>query len=378
MTPGDLAVLRELAPRLAGRVGVLGEGLRTVFPRATVLGPEALGRVLARPIAVLVVANTLHTATDPLRAIDTLLDSTDLLVLVEPHRRQRAATGELGNDGDRHRFSVGGSGRIDLAATGAVLAHRLYDGTENEFGPATHLLAVLAGRSALPLFRVDDYPTGVRPIAGDLAPLHAVLETMDDAGVPLTLGVVPALLTEPMSAFLRTLRNLRPAVHGFDHGYPKHSQILIDAGDPLNQRGTVTGFDEFAGHGTEHVAAVLHEARRRVEAVTGRLATTYIPPNNMAGRATGPALPLAGFTRVLSEKPVPRCALPVVASEFYGRSHEAPARLPRVVSLHATWEVDVAREHGPAPLRRFVEQLAEAARVVRERQLALVNALGVH
>ncbi len=87
---------------------------------------------------------------------------------------------------------------------------------------------------------MDDYPTGVRPILDDLSSLHDVLSQIDAAGLPFHLGVVPALLDERMSEFLRGLPSLVVSMHGFEHGYAKHSQILLKAADPLNQRGTVT------------------------------------------------------------------------------------------------------------------------------------------
>ncbi len=98
------------------------------------------------------------------------------------------------------------------------------------------------------MLRVDDYPTGVRPILEDPErSIHDVLSLIDDAGLTFHLGIVPSILEDRMLPFLRGLSRLVVSQHGFEHGYAKHSKILIDAGDPHNQKGTVGGFDEFAG-----------------------------------------------------------------------------------------------------------------------------------
>ena len=211
-----------------------------------------------------------------------------------------------------------------------------------------------------PLVRVDDYPTGVRPILDDLSSLHDVLSQIDAAGLAFHLGVVPALLDDGMAEFLRSLPQLIVSMHGFEHGYAKHSQILIQAGDPQNQRGTVTGFDEFSGQAYAEILLKIQDGRRRLEARLGQVPLSYIPPCNAGNRNTGRALLETGFEYVLTEKPIPGCPLPSIRSDFYDRTSAFGADCrPNVASLHATWEADMLRAGDTQSLPRFLASLVE-------------------
>jgi len=229
-----------------------------------------------------------------------------------------------------------------------------------------------------PILRVDDYPTGVRPILEDLSSLHEVVTEIDESGLAFHLGVVPALLDQTMVAFLRGLKHLVPAMHGYEHGYAKHSKILIDAGDPSNQRSTVTGFDEFAGRSETEIERTLRQAREELEAQLARPVRCYIPPNNIAGRATGGALSAVGFEYVLTERPIAACALPCIRSDFYDRSPAFRAEASTsVASLHATWEADLRRAGDRESLPRMLGALSrQRARARAETTLIAERLLG--
>jgi len=217
---------------------------------------------------------------------------------------------------------------------------------------------VYRGALTDPLLRVDDYPTGVRPILEDLSSLHDVLSQIDAAGLAFHLGVVPALLDDRMTSFLRGLTQLVVSMHGYEHGYAKHSRILLEAADPLNQRGTVGGFDEFADEAYPEILAKIRAGRRLLESSVGQVARSYIPPCNESNRSTGRALLAAGFEYVLTEKRVPGCELPCIRSDFYDRSSAFPGNLrPNVASLHATWEADMLRAGDAQSLPRFLSAL---------------------
>jgi len=219
--------------------------------------------------------------------------------------------------------------------------------------------------------RMDDYPTGVRPILPDLAPIHEVLADFDARGLEVHLGIVPALLDARMTAFLRSLRGLVPLAHGYDHGYPVLSKILEARRDPYNQRGTVRAFNEFRGHTRRQIAVKLARGRALLEDAVGRPVRGYIPPCNRADRATGHALRDAGYVYYMSEHKIFFCDLPLVRSDFYGRSPQYVATAePAVVSLHATWEVDVRRTGDRGSLRRLIDALVrqkERARAAAQR-----------
>ncbi|HEY3253829.1 MAG TPA: DUF2334 domain-containing protein [Polyangiaceae bacterium] len=237
-------------------------------------------------------------------------------------------------------------------------------------------LRVYRGALTDPLLRVDDYPTGVRPILEDLSSLHDVLSQIDAAGLPFHLGVVPALLDERMVSFLRGLSQLVVSMHGFEHGYAKHSQILLRAGDPLNQRGTVGGFDEFSGQAYAEILHKIQAGRRLLESRLGQLPASYIPPCNAANRSTGRALLASGFEYVLTEKPIPGCELPSIASDFYDRSSAfSPDSRPTVASLHATWEADMLRAGDQQSLPRFLRALVEQRARAREQVASVAGEL---
>ena len=230
-------------------------------------------------------------------------------------------------------------------------------------------LRLYRGDATDPLLRVDDYPTGVRPILEDLSLVHDVLSRIDDAGLPFHLGVVPAILEDRMLPFLRGLTQLVVSMHGFEHGYAKHSKILRDARDPFNERGTVGGFDEFAGQSHSEILEQLQAGRRILESRLGRVAHSYIPPCNESNRNTGSALVAAGFSYLLSEKPIKGCELPCIGSDFYDRTSAfQPEMEPNVASLHATWEADLLRagdsESLPVFLAALVAQRTRAREVV--------------
>lgn len=250
-----------------------------------------------------------------------------------------------------------------------------------ELSVAGGTLRAYRGELTDPLLRVDDYPTGVRPILRDLSPLHDVLSQIDASGLRFHLGVVPALLSDAMSEFLRGLSRLVVSMHGFEHGYAKHSQILIGAGDPFNQRGTVSGFDEFAGQDYAEILAKLQQGRRLLEMRLGQLPLSYIPPCNLGNRSTGRALSESGFEFVLSEKLMPGCPLPRIGSDFYDRSSAfSPEMRPNVASLHATWEADMLCAGDTRSLPRFlsalVQQQSQARAQVESIATELSHSLG--
>lgn len=237
-------------------------------------------------------------------------------------------------------------------------------------------LRLYRGDFSDPLLRVDDYPTGVRPILDDLSPLHDVLARIDEAALPFHLGIVPALLEDRMVPFLRGLSHLVVSMHGFAHGYAKYSKILLDAGDPFNQKGTVGGFDEFAGQDYAAILEQLREGRRILETRLAQSPLSYIPPCNAGNRNTGRALLATGFEYVLTEKPVPGCDLPEIASDFYDRSSALkPGARPNVASLHATWEADMTRAGDSHSLPRFLAALVEQRAQAREELSGIADAV---
>lgn len=241
------------------------------------------------------------------------------------------------------------------------------------------LLSLYRGDFTDPLLRVDDYPSGVRPILADLSLLHQVLRQIDQAGIRYHLGVVPAILEERMFGFLTSLEQVEFSMHGFEHGYAKYSKLLLDAEDPFNQRGTVSGFDEFRDADYDTIVEKLRQGRDLFAERLGAVPRSYIPPTNAANRRTGRALLELGFEYVLSEKPIPGSVLPCIASDFYGRSTEFRAESrPRVASLHATWEADLARAGDTRSLPAFLAALTAQRDQTRREVNELAAKVSAH
>jgi hypothetical protein len=230
-----------------------------------------------------------------------------------------------------------------------------------------HLL--LRGALRFPLIRIDDYPSGVRPIPADLSPIHDVLLQFETRSVPYTLGIVPGILDAQMLEFLSSLRCMLPAQHGFDHRYAKYSARLIARGDPWNQRGTVGAFNEFrfATYGT--VVSKLRAGKELLERRLRKPVSTYIPPCNVCDRATSKALFRLGFELCLCDKPVASRRVPVLGSDFYGRSADAtPDASMETLCLHTNWEWDVARGGNREALSAWIERVIE---LTAEKQRAI-------
>lgn len=236
-------------------------------------------------------------------------------------------------------------------------------------GPARRAggpLTLMRGDLEAPLIRMDDYPTGVRPLLPDLSPLHAIVRAFDERGLPLVLGIVPALLEPPMLGFLRDLRHLVPAVHGFDHGYFRYAPRLRRLGDPYNERGTVGQFDEFRWQRERTIERKLSDAKRRLEDELARPVTIYVPPCNRVDGRTAGVLRRVGFELCLCEGPVPNGSIPSRGSDFYGRSTEfGEGDDAEVITLHATWEWDLRRKGDTRSLSRMIDLLCERARARR-------------
>lgn len=381
MTPEDQAIvsrsLHGLRDASVWRCSLIGVSLPVSQSMApvTIVSPSASGDVDLK-----VVCSQLMYEPDPLRSLLTYAMGTKHLLLLEPSVRRRDASGELGPDGDRFRFSTSpreDTHCVNLRGLGdRLIGGVVYDGGATPHGPSEHVAAWVLGDLESVVVRVDDYPTGVRPI-GELGPLHDVLREIDDAGMPYHLGIVPALLTPEMSGFLRSLKHMVPTMHGFNHRYPEMSQRLIEQGDPGNQRGTVGGFNEFKGVAKAEVRARLSEGKARLEQAVGLSVYGYIPPCNEGDRVTGQALEALGFRYILSEKPLPGCRLRTRASDFYGRSTEFSELGPgSVASLHATWEVDVKREGRADALGRMLRTLQATHNQGVKRAQALATRLG--
>jgi hypothetical protein len=382
VTNEDYAILEKLAPRLSEipNVGVLSpvrDGERTIFPRAKSLPRWRwdLNKPGRRRFDLLVAANVFMYSPDPARWLRHVLASCKYFLLLDLVRRKRGADGEFGPDGDCMRFAIADARprvehHFDLNRLGdRLLGHHTFEGGANVYDRSPlHVVALFRGDLADPVLRIDDYPTGVRPILSDLSPLHDILHKVDARGLKYYLGIVPALVTEEMFRFLRGLRHMIPAVHGYDHAYHKYAPRLLAKGDPFNERGSVKVFNEFRDQPYPVILTKLRDGRHLLEDRLGKPVQAYIPPCNIGDRRTARALVEAGYLVYLSEKHLPGCPLLWIRSDFYGRSTGYDdTRQPDIVALHVTWEHDLIRNGSAHELDRLLDHLTARKEAERRR-----------
>lgn len=386
MTPEDKALLARLKPliRPGETVGILSPvrgGEYQVFDRFTALPKWRwnLDRPGRRRYDWLIASNVFMYSPEPVRWLRNVLACCRYFALIDLVQRQRSREAELGADGDRTRYRIDDveprlPGYFDLRPL-APLASFTYPSSGNEYdAKPVHAMAVFAGRTAVPLLRLDDYPSGVRPVPADLRGLHGVLEAAEAAGVRYHLSIVPGILTAEMTRFLRTLKHMVPLVHGFDHGYPRYAPRLLANGDLTNDR-TVHSFDEFAFDRRSVVLEKLTRAKRIVEDACETKVTGFVPPCNRGNRRVAAALHALGFEYYLSERRIPGCRLPWIRSDFYGRSHQFPTDGASAVStLHVTWEWDLIR-NGESRLKKVLAALRARQDEARREQQALSDAV---
>jgi hypothetical protein len=382
VTREDYAVLGKLAPRLSEipSVGVLSplrDGERKIFPRAKSLPRWRwdLNKPGRQRFDLLIAANVFMYSPDPSRWLRHVLASCKYFLLLDLVRRRRGAAGEFGPDGDCLRFAIGDARprverHFDLSSLGdRLLGHHTFSGGANVHDPAPlHVVALLRGDLADPVIRIDDYPTGIRPILPDLSPLHDILHKVEARGLEYYLGIVPALLTEEMFRFLGSLKHMIPAVHGYDHAYPRYAPLLLAKCDPFNERGSARVFNEFRGQPYGVILTKLRNGRRLLEDRLGKPVHAYIPPCNIGDRRTARALVEAGYRLYLSEKRIPGCPLPWIRSDFSGRSAGYDyARQPDVLGLHVTWEHDLIRGGSAHEFDRLLDHLSARKQAERRR-----------
>lgn len=175
------------------------------------------------------------------------------------------------------------------------------------------------------IIRLDDFPTGIRPIMSDIEPLVEILKRFCRHFKYIKLGIVPKLLTPEYFNMIKDLE-FEPCIHGYDHHYYEFSPKLQN--DPYNQHTIVKGFNEFEGDSTEKIQAKLLKGQTILEQYFQRAITTYIPPCNQLDETTNKILINLGLT-------------PLIHSDFYGRVLELDfSKSYKIATFHLTWEYD--------------------------------------
>jgi hypothetical protein len=336
------------------RVALLGGDARDaqLWPTARCLAAHSFARGPRPELRFdLIVVPGVEPLTGGSGWMASVCSSTRAVLMVWP----RSRSAELGPELPETRVLARAPGALGLAADSEL---------------DTELL-LLRGDLRFPLIRIDDYPTGVRPLPSDLTPVHQVLSAFEERSLPYCLGIVPGILNDGMLEFLSGLRHMTPAQHGYDHAYPRMSARLLRKRDPWNERATVGAFNEFRFQLYRSIERKLRAGKQLLEARLGKPVTTYIPPCNLCDRSTAKALAALGFQLCLSDRPVPGEHLPVLSSDFYGRSSEAAALRPEleVLCLHTNWEWDLQRAGKLDALPRFLDEVLRLT-AAKERALS--------
>lgn len=197
------------------------------------------------------------------------------------------------------------------------------------------------------IIRIDDFPTGVRPIIPEIGELFAILDHFERNRVTFHLGIVPMTLrdyvSKPEINYLKRYRYMVPCQHGYDHRYAEMCAKLLQAGDPGNRK-TIGTFDEFEGDSTSEVTRKIKEGRSYLQQRLNRLVDHYIPVCNTVDARLGAALRSAGFRKVFVMPGVTIDGVENITTDYYG--HMAGYKGQSVAGLHITWEWDWIQTHG--------------------------------
>ena len=173
--------------------------------------------------------------------------------------------------------------------------------------------------------RLDDFPTGIRPLLPNIDPLVEILQRFCHHFEKVKLGIVPKLLTQEYFNKIKHLK-FEPCIHGYDHHYYNYSVILKN--DPYNKNTVVQGFNEFENNTIKEITSKLTEARDILEQKFGISVTSYIAPCNTLDKNT---------LEVLNNLNL----VPMNESDFYGKVFELEFLRPaKIATFHLTWEYD--------------------------------------
>lgn len=193
------------------------------------------------------------------------------------------------------------------------------------------------------IVRIDDFPTGIRPILDDLEPIYNVLMEFEKRNIRFVLGIVPSLLTNEMIERLKTFKYLILAQHGFNHKYDELSKKLIKNKDPYNDWCCMDQFNEFEGMSKEDIREKLEEGKKILEQI-GPM-DIYIPPCNKLDPNTLSVLEDMNIKFILGDNihlQSEKKKIQILPSGFYGRVKDLNSSNAKsqILTFHATWEFD--------------------------------------
>lgn len=204
------------------------------------------------------------------------------------------------------------------------------------------------------ILRIDDFPTGVRPLPSEMHKIYNLISGVDKLDVPYILGIVPRLCNETDWNFLKSLRNMVPAMHGLTHKYHEISPVMTKNNDPTNSYSVHEQFNELSGVSKPLLFKIVEANKFLMEQNLLNRVSIYIPPCNKISFFQSKILKKIGFEFIMSESSMPLFFLPNIGSTFYGRSTDT-MKNRLVTTLHVTWELDIIENTGMIEVLNFIQ-----------------------
>jgi len=207
-----------------------------------------------------------------------------------------------------------------------------------------HFICSLKGDKHLEndkIIRIDDFPTGIRPILDDLEPLYDILMKFEKKELRFVLGIVPSLLTNDMIKRLKTFKYLIVAQHGYNHNYDSLHKKLLDNDDAYNDWCCMDQFNEFEGKEKSEIKKIINKGREILEEIGPT--NIYIPPCNKLDTNTLDVLEGLKFKYILGDGISLRSEkIKIISSNFYNKLSmlDENNSKGRVSCFHVTWEWD--------------------------------------
>jgi len=213
------------------------------------------------------------------------------------------------------------------------------------------------------IIRIDDFPTGVRPVLPDLSVFFKIFDHFEANNIRFHLGIVPDVLKTCVfpddQERLKKYKCLIPCQHGYDHRYFEMSAKLMMAGDLFNRK-TLGTFNEFDKVDPLLLNKRIANGKKYLEEFFGKPVDYYIPVCNIIDQPLINALRANRFGRVFTMKYNTAKAGPMrqILTSFSGKLADWDRSPADCIGLHITWEYDYVMEHGwEAWSRVFNEKL---------------------
>lgn len=196
------------------------------------------------------------------------------------------------------------------------------------------------------IIRIDDYPSGIRPILKDQSPLFRILDEFEKREIYFHLAIVPKEMDDFFDDRILKYKYLIPIMHGYDHKYYQYSKELVLNKDIYNTHTVIDQFDEFDHNSIIEITKKLKQGKDILNKYFKKEIDTYVPPCNLLNKNTKIALINQGFKTVFSEKYFYNSKLKCVPSDYYGTLECMPLKKYKCITLHLTWEYDTLRTKG--------------------------------